>query len=61
MHMPPQRGVWTLIAPDGRTWKADTPIRTVLLEQLERASADEFLTRVLDSVAQTEAEKLNAG
>lgn len=51
---PPQEGVWTLIAPDGRTWKASTPMRAVLLEQLERAPADALLARFCDPPSEAE-------
>lgn len=43
----PQQGTWTLTAPDGRQWQADSPLRTVSLEQRERVPADVALGRVL--------------
>ncbi len=32
----PQTGTWTLIAPNGSTWRADCPLRCVAAEQRER-------------------------
>lgn len=44
----PQEGTWTLTAPDGRTWQADSPLRCVSVEQRERVPADVALARVLE-------------
>ena len=35
----PQQGIWTLTAPDGRTWQADSPLKAVSAEQRERVPA----------------------
>lgn len=43
----PMPGTWTLTAPDGRTWQADSPLRCVSLEQRERVPADVALARVV--------------
>lgn len=44
----PQQGTWTLTAPDGRTWQADSPLRACSLEQRERVPAEVALARVLE-------------
>ena len=33
---PRMKGTWTLVAPDGRKWKAESPIKCCKLEQDER-------------------------
>lgn len=43
----PMPGTWTLTAPDGRQWQADSPLRAVSLEQRERIPAEVALARVL--------------
>jgi hypothetical protein len=43
----PMAGTWTLTAPDGREWKAETPLRCCGLEQRERVPADVALARIL--------------
>lgn len=45
----PQPGEWSLIAPDGRMWTADSPLRCVSLEQRERVPADVAMARILDA------------
>ena len=42
----PQAGEWTLTAPDGRTWKADSPLKTVGAEQRERVPAKVAIERI---------------
>lgn len=44
----PMPGTWTLTAPDGRTWQADSPLRCVSVEQRERVPADVALARVVE-------------
>lgn len=44
-----QDGTWTLTAPDGRTWQADSPSRACSLEQRERVPAFVALKRILDA------------
>jgi hypothetical protein len=44
---PIQAGTWTLIAPDGRRWRADTPIKCVSAEQKERIPAAFRLARIM--------------
>jgi hypothetical protein len=51
---PPQAGTWTLTAPDGRTWHADSPLKCASLEQRERVPASVALARIL-----TEARRLD--
>ena len=41
-----QVGTWTLTAPDGRTWTADSPLKTCGLEQRERVPTDIGLQRI---------------
>ena len=45
-----QAGTWTLIAPDGRTWQADSPLRCVAAEQRERIPAEVALLRLYESL-----------
>lgn len=47
----PQAGTWTLIAPDGRTWKADSPLRCVAIEQRERVPDHIAMARIIAAVA----------
>lgn len=47
----PQQGTWTLTAPDGRAWKADSPIACVRNEQRERVPAAVALQRIMTVVA----------
>lgn len=42
----PQTGVWTLTAPDGRTWKADSPLKACGAEQRERVPAEVAIARI---------------
>ena len=43
----PMQGTWTLTAPDGQMWQAESPIRCVSQEQRERVPADVAMARVL--------------
>lgn len=43
---PPQVGTWTLTAPDGRTWQAESPLKCCSLEQRERVPASVALARI---------------
>ncbi len=45
----PMQGVWSLIAPDGREWRENSPLRCVSLEQQERIPADVALEQILRS------------
>jgi hypothetical protein len=42
----PMQGTWTLTAPDGRTWQADSPLRVVAAESRERIPATVALERI---------------
>ena len=42
----PQQGIWTLTAPDGRTWQADSPLKAVSAEQRERVPAKVAVERI---------------
>ena len=48
----PQQGMWKLIAPDGRTWEADSPLKAVSAEQRERIPADVQLARIAAALAE---------
>jgi hypothetical protein len=43
---PPQKGTWTLVAPDGRIWQADSPLAVVGKEQRERIPPSLALERI---------------
>ena len=43
----PMQGTWTLTAPDGRTWQAESPLRCAGLEQRERVPPEVGMARVL--------------
>lgn len=45
-----QHGTWTLIAPDGRQWQGDHPIKVVRAEMRERVPAEVGLARILREV-----------
>ena len=42
----PMQGTWTLIAPDGRRYEADSPIACCSKEQRERVPAEVALDRL---------------
>lgn len=42
-----QSGTWTLVAPDGRQWQGDSPIKVVRAEMRERVPAEVGLARIL--------------
>lgn len=48
---PPMRGTWTLIAPDGRKWEGDSPLRLAAAEQRERVPDQVAVQRVLDAAS----------
>lgn len=50
----PQVGIWTLTAPDGRTWVGPNPIKCVALEQRERVPAAVALERIMAAAQQDE-------
>lgn len=54
---PPQAGEWTLTAPDGRTWKADSPLKCCGLEQRERVPANVALARIVEEMERFDAEE----
>jgi hypothetical protein len=43
---PPQKGTWTLTAPDGRKWEGETPLSVVGQEQRERIPPSLALERI---------------
>jgi len=46
----PMAGEWTLTAPDGRTWKAQSPIHCVQAESNSRVPPDVALARIRASL-----------
>lgn len=46
----PQHGIWTLIAPDGRQYTANSPLGCASLEINERVTEEVMLERILDDV-----------
>ena len=48
--MKPQAGEWTLIAPDGRSWNAESPLRVCGKEQRERIPAEVALKRIFAAI-----------
>lgn len=53
---PPQAGTWTLTAPDGRTWQADSPLKCCSLEQRGRVPASVAMARLAEEYFRGEAE-----
>jgi hypothetical protein len=45
-----QKGTWTLPAPDGREWKAESPLRVVGVEMRERVPTEVALERIKELV-----------
>ena len=52
----PQFGTWTLTAPDGRTWKADSPLRCVSIEMRERVPAHVAMARIWAAIDEPDAD-----
>lgn len=50
----PMQGSWTLTAPDGRTWQADSPMKVIMLEQRERVPPEVALQRITDAVDESD-------
>lgn len=48
----PTKGTWTLVAPDGRTWQEESPIRVVAKESRERIPATVALERILAAASE---------
>lgn len=57
----PQTGTWTLTAPDGRTWQADSPLKACGLEQRERVPANVALARIVEEMDRFDAEEAAKG
>ncbi len=49
---PQQEGIWTLVAPDGRTWTGTSSLRCVAAEQAERIPAAVRLARIMRELRQ---------
>lgn len=47
---PAQKGTWTLVAPDGRTWTGDSPLAVVGKEQRQRIPPSVALERIMRAV-----------
>lgn len=45
----PQTGTWMLTAPDGRTWKAASPLHCCSAEMRERVPANVAIARILEA------------
>lgn len=45
-----QVGTWTLTAPDGRTWQADSPLKACGAEQRDRIPPEVALKRIFDAL-----------
>lgn len=43
-------GMWTLVAPDGRTFKAETPLKCCALEMRERVPPELALARIQEAI-----------
>jgi len=52
----PQTGTWTLIAPDGRTWRSDCPLQCVAAELRERVPDNVALERLHNFIEETDDE-----
>jgi hypothetical protein len=49
----PMQGIWTLIAPDGKAWQAESPLRVVAKESRERVPASVALERIYAAADET--------
>lgn len=47
----PQKCMWTLVAPDGRTWRARSPLRCLMAEQKQRIPANVRLQNIRAAMA----------
>lgn len=54
----PQGGMWTLTAPDGRTYQADSPLRCCGLEQRQRVPADVAMARIFRAASEPDDSEL---
>jgi hypothetical protein len=55
-NMKAQEGTWTLVAPDGRKWTADSPLRACAAELYSRRSAAECLKNIFSALDAEAAE-----
>ena len=49
-----QVGIWTLTAPDGRTWQADSPLKACSAEQRDRIPPEVALARIYETLDESE-------
>ena len=52
----PQAGTWRLIAPDGRIWESDSPLKVVSKESNERIPAEIRLARIMEAISEPDPE-----
>lgn len=52
-----QSGTWTLVAPDGRQWKGESPLKVTGAEMRERVPAEVGLARILREVSRPEPDE----
>lgn len=45
-----QEGIWTLIAPDGREWTGDSPLRVAAIEMRERVPDEVAAIRIMHGI-----------
>ncbi len=45
-----QKGTWTLIAPDGRKWQDESPLKVAAKEMRERVPERVGVQRILDAI-----------
>lgn len=53
----PMTGTWTLTAPDGRSWQAQSPLACCGMESRERVPAEVALARILKAAEPTPDER----
>lgn len=53
-----QESTWTLTAPDGRTWQADSPLKACGMENRERVPANVALARIMEAASEPTSEEI---
>lgn len=54
----PQTGTWTLIAPNGRRWTGDSPLRACAAEMNDRVPPEIALKRIFDALYDEDHERV---
>lgn len=54
-------GEWKLVSPDGRVWKAPSPLQCVSLAQRERVPSAVVLARVLEVLGESDLADRHVG